>query len=448
MGIRRPQAGQTVTKQLLVLEAALVVGGLVAVVGLEWIAPGTARLIAVAVATLLAISALGGLLEALAAIRLPEPPPASRVGARPAVTGIIAAYLPNEAEIIVETVIHHLRVGPADLQLIVAYNRPDRLPVEDELAEIARADPRLTLLPVDGSRSKAENVNAALDRATGEVVGVFDADHHPALDAYERAWRWLANDADVVQGHCVVRRRSRRTRTLLEALVTVEFEQMYTVSHPGRTRIHGFGLFGGSNGYWRADVLRAIRLDPSVLTEDIDASIRLLRVGGRIVTDPAIVSDELPPPGLQALCHQRLRWSQGWLQVARRHLRAAADDRNLSLRSRAGLVWLFGLGSLTPWIGGLSVPLLLHQVLVGGVGRDANTVMVLAAGSAASAVIQAVVAYRHADAHVRRPLLFAGYLLASAVVFTHLRNALARLAHVHEALGHREWRVTPRPVRT
>ena len=36
-------------------------------------------------------------------------------------------------------------------------------------------------------------------------------------------------------------------------LAAVEFESIYAVSHPGRARLHGFGIFGGSNGYWKTE---------------------------------------------------------------------------------------------------------------------------------------------------------------------------------------------------
>ena len=94
---------------------------------------------------------------------------------------------------------------PGDLQILVAYNTPDPLAVEDDLREMARQDPRILPLKVPDSTSKAQNVNAAMSHVTGEFVGMFDADHHPEPGAFRRAWRWLSNGYDVVQGHCVIR---------------------------------------------------------------------------------------------------------------------------------------------------------------------------------------------------------------------------------------------------
>lgn len=66
---------------------------------------------------------------------------------------------------------------------------------------------------VDAGHSKAANVNAALALATGEVIGIFDADHRPTAGCFERAWRSLTEGADVVQGQCAVRARRRDARS-------------------------------------------------------------------------------------------------------------------------------------------------------------------------------------------------------------------------------------------
>ena len=195
----------------------------------------------------LAFTALAIWAECLAAYR-PRQPPETPRGRYPQASAVIAAYLPNEADTIVETVEAFLEHDYNQLQVILSYNTPEDLPVEHDLRAIAVRDPRFVPMRVNWSRSKAQNVNAALAQVTGEFVGVFDADHHPAPGSFRRAWHWLSNGVDVVQGHCVVRNGQDG---VIQKLVATEFEAIYAVAHPGRARIHGFGIFGGSNGYWR-----------------------------------------------------------------------------------------------------------------------------------------------------------------------------------------------------
>jgi cellulose synthase/poly-beta-1,6-N-acetylglucosamine synthase-like glycosyltransferase len=441
VGIRRSRASRSIFLQLIALETGILASVLVIVAALDARAPGFRGALKVGVAAALGIYAVGGIAEAIAAWRAPKPPPAPD-GPMPPTTAVIVAFLPNEASIILATVEHHLRSGPAGLQVIVAYNTPEPLPVEQALADLAASDPRLRLLKVEHSRSKAENVNAALELVTGEIVAVFDSDHFPELGSYERAWRWLASEADVVQGRCAIRLGA--PGSVLPRIVAAEFEQTYTVGHPGRSRLQGFGLFGGSNGYWRVDALRAVKLDPSALTEDIDASVRLLRSGGRIVSDPGIVSVELAPPSIRALCHQRLRWAQGWFQVRRRHLTGLIADRNLAMRQRAGAAWLFGVGPVVSWIGALVLPLSVYGWLDHDAPPTPTVVSFLFAFGTAAYLIQIAVAYRHALPEARRPSIFGAYVIANVFFYAYLRVALVRLSHVHELAGRSVWRVTPR----
>ena len=41
----------------------------------------------------------------------------------------------------------------------------------------------------------------------------------------------------------------------------------------------GFGVFGGSNGFWKTPLLQRIGMNGGMLTEDIDSSMRVLEEG-------------------------------------------------------------------------------------------------------------------------------------------------------------------------
>src|SRR5262249_41383350 len=152
------------------------------------------------------------------------------------VTALIPAWLPNEHRDLATTLRWFLDLPyPGEMRIICAYNsdRPYP-PVEAELEEMARLDPRLSIMRVRGSRSKAQNLNAALRHVTTDMVAVFDADHHPEPDALGRASHWIAAGWDGVQGRCTVRPGPHPTG--LQRLVAVEFETIYGVAHPGRAR--------------------------------------------------------------------------------------------------------------------------------------------------------------------------------------------------------------------
>lgn len=390
----------------------------------------------------LLLTALGQVAEATHAVQPPRPPSTDRPA--PPATAVIAAYLPNEANTIVETLHSFLRQDYSGrLQVILAYNTPEVLPVEAELAQLADRHPQLFLLRVADSTSKAQNVNAALPAVTGEFVGIFDADHHPMAGAFERVWQWMASGVDVVQGHCVVRNADA---SFVAGMVSVEFEQIYAVSHPGRQALHGFGVFGGSNGYWRTSVLRATRLRPTFLTEDIDASIRVIRGGGRIVNDPGLLSRELAPETLSALWRQRLRWAQGWFQVSLRHTHGLLSEPGLTGRQRRGMGMLLAWREAYAWVSAFAPALLAFYLWRdGGISFGSSLLLYTTALTLASGPVLALFAVRLGAPEVRRHRGRAlVYVLFSALFYQEMKNFISRLAQVRHFLGERAWVVTPR----
>jgi cellulose synthase/poly-beta-1,6-N-acetylglucosamine synthase-like glycosyltransferase len=231
--------------------------------------------------------------------------------------------------------------------------------------------------------------------------------------------------------------------------VAVEFESIYAVSHPGRARMHGFGIFGGSNGYWKTDLLRQIRMRGSMLTEDIDSSLRVVEGGGRIASDRHLVSRELAPTTVKAIWNQRMRWAQGWFQVSLRHLVLAWRSPHLSLRNKIGLMYLLGWREVYPWISMQMFPLIAYYATKAG-GLDKldwaipifvlTTIFTLGTGPA-----QTVFAYALADPEIRaRKSWFLWYLLVASIFYTEFKNLIARVAQVKEIMRERAWKVTPR----
>jgi uncharacterized membrane protein len=139
---------------------------------------------------------------------------------------IIAAYLPNELTVLVDTVkavsaqIHCLP-ETTTLDIVLAHNggTPEqRIALLEDLRKIEPDIPlRVNLheLYVVSSKSKAENVNAAIsffqqfeaDRLHDFThVAMYDADHQPIPEAYLYALETLQDQqADMVMGRCCVR---------------------------------------------------------------------------------------------------------------------------------------------------------------------------------------------------------------------------------------------------
>ncbi|WOD40815.1 glycosyltransferase [Nodosilinea sp. E11] len=380
-----------------------------------------------------------------------EPPStASPSTVLPLVSIVVAAYLPNEQDIIEDTLIHWLTqvTPPAQgWEIILAYNTPTPLPVERRLRALAYRHPALVLLPVDHSHSKAENLNAALQMVRGEMTGIFDADHHPAPDCLGRAWAWLYQGRyDVVQGRNIIRNAQD---SWLTQLIAVEFECIYGVSHYGRSLLADTALFGGSNGYWRTTALRQLGFHHTRLTEDIDTTVRGLLGGCRLVHDPAIVTTELAPDNLRGLWLQRQRWSQGWLEVAGLYLGRVLRSPHLDAAQKPywALMLLFSQG-FYPLVWQV-VPMLL-SIYISDRDRDLNfetlnlVLMGLLTLSVVLQVAVAMVLRPEASTYTRRHGLL--YCLLSPVYFW-LKALIGMVALVNHLSGSRVWHVTARTKR-
>lgn len=409
--------------------------------GLDITGPAYLAVVGALLATALSIWA-----EGFASLSREEAPAAPQQ--YPPATAIIAAALANEAETIGATIEAFLAIDyPGGLEVILSYSAPEPVAVEDELRELEQREPRFMLHRLEGRGSKAEAVNSAANVASGEFVGIFDADHQPAPDSFSLAWRWLSAGYDVVQGHCVVR---NGCDAWVSRLVAVEFEVIYAVSHPGRARVQGYGLFGGSNGYWKAEVLQELCMRGTALTEDIDSAIRGVLSGHEIRVEPSIVSRELAPTRLGVLWNQRLRWAQGWTQVSRRHLVRALRSR-VPLREKLGLLWLLGWREAYPWVSMQMLPILAYWISRDGLaGLDwaipvflVTTAVTLSVGPG-----QAAIAYRNAVSdHRDHPAWFWFYGVVSVFFYNEFRDLVSRVAQIKESASERQWRVTPRQGR-
>ncbi|MEH3053326.1 MAG: glycosyltransferase [Patulibacter minatonensis] len=363
-------------------------------------------------------------------------------------TVILVAYLPNEQEVIIDSALAVLRDldWPVDhLQLIVAYNTPDDLPVEDDLHELAAEHEALEILRVHGSTSKAENLIAAIEHARGHVTAIIDSDHRLHDQAANRAMRWFDEGYDVVQGRCVVR---NPRDSFVSGLVSIEFEQIYGLAHAGRSLLMDTAIFGGANGWWRTTTLRQLGFDKSMLTEDIDASMRAMLAGFRIIHDRSVMTTELAPTDWTGWWKQRTRWAQGWFQVTMRHQRAVMRSKVLSIPLKLYWSVLLTWRELFPLIAIQVMSLILADLLNTGrfdVQFDPlagfSTVLTVASGGLAAWGTWRLSTPETREAHGALRYALFGLLAAP---YTMLRNTVALVALAREALGDHRWVVTTR----
>jgi cellulose synthase/poly-beta-1,6-N-acetylglucosamine synthase-like glycosyltransferase len=418
--------------------------------------PGSIGIAQEIVATAYVFTAVMTLLEARAATGARDEPELTGIddlpglAELPSLTVIVSAYLPNEQTLVVDTIVNlatELRTAPGKLQIILAYNTPEDMPdLERMLQSLAELNVAFAAVRVTDSRSKAENVNAALGLAEGEVTLLLDADHRPAPDAAVRALRWFAEGYDIVQGRCVVRDAESNW---LSRIVAVEFEEMYAVAHAGRSLAFDTAVFCGTNGWWRTSVLREIQMDSQMLTEDIDSSVRALLAGYRAVHDRSIISTELAPPTMKAWWGQRIRWAQGWFQVTLKHVGAVRRSPKLTRELKLYWTYILGWRQICPVLSLQIFSLLLADVILGRpVHWFDNPFLVLTTGLTFFAGPMVVWFTYRVSLPARRRQLRRTFIVygITALVYTTVKNTVAMVAAVRELIGQRAWVVTRRAV--
>lgn len=263
---------------------------------------------------------------------------------------IVPVYLNNEADILDDTLGAYCAVkyGGSVLVLVVFNSTGDMDETERALVMkwdgVVGGQSENVLIRIaknHESTSKAENVNHGVSLIPGDVdvIAIMDADHQPSsTNASIAVNEMVAEGYDVLQGACTIRNQEN----FLSKMVSVEFEHMYSVAHQGRFQVFDLGLFVGSNGYWKSSVLKAIEMDKSMMTEDIDSSIRAILAGYKIGQSSNVVSSELSPLHRSVLQAQRLRWAQGWAEVTSKHAWNCVVSSNLSFRQKLGIVYLLG----------------------------------------------------------------------------------------------------------
>jgi cellulose synthase/poly-beta-1,6-N-acetylglucosamine synthase-like glycosyltransferase len=352
--------------------------------------------------------------------------------------------MPNEQDIIMDTLNHYNNMKCDNLQVVLAYNTNKDLPIEKNLREFKFNKHDFLLLRVPNSTSKADNVNYAVSQCSGEIIGIYDTDHYPSDNVFDIASYDVDNGYDIIQGRCNIRNGDTN---LLTKIVSVEFEIIYGLSHTGRSYMFNYALFGGSNGYWKKNILERVLMDKSMLTEDIDSTFRSILLGNyKINYNPDIISTELAPTAFSIYYKQRLRWAQGWFQVSKKYIKYALTCPYISLRQRIGLIFIFSFREMFFHISNQIFPLLLvyyYKTLIYGYKYSVDipgfvtTIFCLANVFFVFSIVNII-----AMENIKKGWTFLFFLFSPFYIY--LQNYFGIIGQVRELVKYKKWNVTSR----
>jgi cellulose synthase/poly-beta-1,6-N-acetylglucosamine synthase-like glycosyltransferase len=225
----------------------------------------------------------------------------------------------------------------------------DRFGLQTEPLEalyVSAADPRLHVARKrNGGRSDA--INAGINLARYELVGVVDADSLLDRDALARIVEVFSADPDrvvavggtvrIANGGVIedgVMTLPRVPVHGIQASQVAEYLRSFLATRIAWSAMNGLLIISGAFGVFRRDLFRAVGgLSRDTLGEDMELVMRLheqlrpVRQGVRIEFAPDATCWTEAPPGLRPLRVQRVRWHVGLLDNLRLHRRMLGRRR-------------------------------------------------------------------------------------------------------------------------
>lgn len=207
-------------------------------------------------------------------------------------------------------------------------------------------------VPAGLPQTKPRALNFALQFATGELVGVFDAEDVPEPNQLRKAAGRFAG-----AGHelaCVQARLSiyNPDDSFLTRQFTLEYAALFEAILPALERLGLPILLGGTSNHFRRSALIGVGAwDPFNVTEDADLGVRLARSGYAVAMLDSDTWEEAPRTA-RTWFGQRTRWLKGWMQTYLVHMR---DPRRLMNELGA---WQFA--GVQVMLGGMVMSALVH----------------------------------------------------------------------------------------
>lgn len=168
-------------------------------------------------------------------------------------------------------------------------------------------------------KAKAGNINAALERTTGDLILILDCDHVPCRDILQNTVGWFARDPKlflVQTPHFFINPNPIEKNLGVNRHFPAEHEMFYRANQPALD-LWNSAIFCGSAGVLRRKCLDEVGgVSSRTITEDAETALALHARGysSAYIARPMICG--LSTETFTDFITQRTRWCQGMLQTA------------------------------------------------------------------------------------------------------------------------------------
>ncbi|MES2033573.1 MAG: glycosyltransferase, partial [Pseudomonadota bacterium] len=238
----------------------------------------------------------------------------------PRYTVIVPLYREAEIASCLVEALEHIDYPRDRLQVLVVLEADD---AETFDAFAALPLPRfiqVLVAPPGAPRTKPRACNVALDRATGELLTIYDAEDRPGPGQLrEAAARFAAGSSRLACLQAPL--RIDPARQFIAAQFGLEYAVQFEAVLPMMARLRLPFPLGGTSNHFRIGPLRALGgWDAWNVTEDADLGFRLAAEGYEmgVLQIPTL---ECAPATLGEWLPQRARWVKGYMQTFGVHAR-------------------------------------------------------------------------------------------------------------------------------
>ena len=203
------------------------------------------------------------------------------------------------------------------------------------------------------SNGKPSALNYGIKYASGQIIGIFDADNVPNSNVLMNVCKYF-KDSNVaaVQGRTL---SINAEENMLTKFISYEEAVWCETCLRGKDVLDLFVHLKGSCQFIRRDVLEKLGcFDDKALSEDMEMSARLTERGYRIRYAPDVCAWQETPADLKQLFKQRIRWFRGTMEVALKYGKLVTKLNRKTVDAEATLFGpLILIASLATYLAGL-----------------------------------------------------------------------------------------------
>ena len=246
----------------------------------------------------------------------------------PSISILIPAY--NAGKTIARCLKSLVKVNyPKKIEIIVISNGST-----DKTNSIVKKFPNVKLLNLP-KPNKADALNAGLNIARGEIIGIVDADTYVTRDSVKKMIGYF--DDEKIGAVTSNIRVDHRTKVLtrfqnIEYMISALTKKLFTF-------LNSLYLAPGALSLFKGNIIKKIKFNSDTMTEDFDLALSIIKKGYKIQNSlNSNVITEIPKT-LKDFVKQRIRWYRGFFQTTFKHKDLLLNKNHKTL---AWFVLLFG----------------------------------------------------------------------------------------------------------